>query len=201
MILGIILLFITLYLLDRFMLKKTKIIDIERVAYIKEILQLLEMANQSNIALLIDIETKLVIMGSRIHLVGVLQKIIKNPDRRSVAPRGKIWKNIKACFPRFKGFNVSVWGGGGYMTKAESFSVKLEGFKYENEKIDSNLSSDQARESAFKELMSLVRSFLSWEIEKYKVDEHLRTWTFDKDLIVKFQFDWRSYEERYDPTR
>ncbi|MFX0132795.1 MAG: hypothetical protein ACFFDN_04025 [Candidatus Hodarchaeota archaeon] len=169
--------------------------------YINQILQLLEGSNQSNIALLIDIETKLVIMGSRIHLVGVLQKIIKNPDRRKVAPRGKIWKNIKACFPRFKGFNVSVWGGGGYMTTAESFSVMLKDFKYKNEKTDSNLTSNQARNSAFKELMSLVRSFLSWEIEKYRVDYHLRTWTFDKDLLVKFEFDWRSYEERYDITR
>ncbi|NVM04878.1 MAG: hypothetical protein HWN67_21335 [Candidatus Helarchaeota archaeon] len=169
--------------------------------YLNEILHLLEESNQSNIALLVDVETKLVILGYKIHLVGVIQKIIKKPDRRKTAPRGKIWKNIKACFPRFKGFNVKVWGGGVYMTKADSFSVKLEDFKYKNEKTDSSLSSSQSRNSVFQELMSLIRSFLSWEIKKYRVDEHLRTWTFDKDLLVKFEFDWRSYEERYDITR
>ena len=167
--------------------------------YINDILQLLEGTNQSNIALLIKIETKLVILGSNIHLVGVIQKIIKNPDRRSVAPRSKIWKNIKACFPSFRGFYLSVYGGvGQYMTKAHSFTVNLGGFKY---KPDSNLSSDQSRISAFQELMKLIRSFVSWEAEKYKVDEHLRIWTDEKGFLVKFEFDWRSYDERYDITR
>jgi hypothetical protein len=171
--------------------------------YLNNILQLLEGFNQSRVPLLIDIETKLVALGFNIHMVGVFQKIIKQPKRRSVAPKGRIWKNIKACFPRFKGFELDIYQcGTRYIyQKVYSFCIKFKEFKYKGKKADSPLSSNKARISALNEFLPILKSFVAWEVEKYRVEEHYSIWTVEENLMIYCEFRWRSWREQYDITR
>ncbi len=169
--------------------------------YINNLLQLLE-GFPSRTPSVVDVETKLVILGSKIHLVGVMQKIIQNPERRKVAPKNKIWKNVQVCFPRFMDFNLDVYRCGvRYINQnAYSFCIKFERVKSKAGGGDSNRVSNQDLTTALKAFISHLESFVELEVEKYKVEENYRIWSIERDSIIYCEFMWRSSEEQSDMT-
>ena len=153
--------------------------------------------------ILVEMETDFILLGSHIYLAGVIQKIINKPNRRAISPRGKIWKNLKAIFPRFLGFDLDVYGGGTtYLyQKANPFLIKFRKHVSGEINTNSSVSSNQDILIAMKVFEPLLNSFVKWEMEKYRLDEYFRIWIMEKDLMFYCEFDWRSWDEAYDPSR
>ncbi len=170
--------------------------------HVNEIFKFLD-ACSSRVQLVVEIETNLGHMATNIHLIGVLQKIIKNPGRKSLAPRGKIWKNLKACFPRFKGFDLDVysWGVKRPFQKADSFCVKFRPHLYTDSTYESVATYGKEIIPALEAFEPILKAFVGYEVEKYRVEEHYWTWIMEKESMLLCEFSWRTFDEEYDPSR
>ncbi|MFX0099229.1 MAG: hypothetical protein ACFFCS_06570 [Candidatus Hodarchaeota archaeon] len=120
--------------------------------------------------LLDDIETRLVLTVASIHVVGLMQKIIQDPERPTRAPKGKIWKDVKACFPKFMGFKLRVLQG------ATRLYAQAHGFMIEFKKKNAGEGEIPQAMEAF---LPYLESFVSWEVKRYRVSDYHKIWYND----------------------
>jgi hypothetical protein len=169
-----------------------KIPDITIIArHLKNMLQHLK-GVQSNVNSLDDIETRLGILCANIHVVGLMQKVIQDPERRAIAPKGKIWKDVKACYPKFMGFKLRVIKGATRLyEKASTFYIEFKKKNAEDEEIS----------KAMEAFLPHLKSFVAWEMVRYQVGEYHKIW-YNNSLGYWMMFcDFRDEDNWDDYTR
>ena len=147
--------------------------------YIAGILQLVHQSDHETTTTLIDVTTNVVILGSKLHLVSVVEDILLNPERRArgPVPKNKIGKSVQACFPSFMGFTLRVRQRQGY------FDIIFEAAPSPslNHKVDSPL----------KAFVPYLEPLLAWELRRYDRTEYYEILRQEDKLTINCLFPWR----------
>ena len=147
--------------------------------YIAGILQHVNQSDHEPTTTLIDVTTNVVILGSKLHLVSVVEEVLLNPERRArgPVPKNKIGKSVQACFPSFKGFNLRVRQRQGY------FDIIFEG--------KPSPSLNHKSDSPLKAFVPYLEPLLAWELRRYDRTEYYEILRQEDKLTINCLFPWR----------